>query len=63
MATLGTDEITRELRDALTVRAHRLDLAVESIHSPSPGAMVARTTNGDLLRLDIAVYASEELAR
>jgi hypothetical protein len=63
MATLGTDEITRELRDALTARAQRLDLAVDSIHPPSPGAMVARTTNDDLLRLDIAVYASEELSR
>ena len=62
MATLGKDELTRELRDALKACAHRLDLAIDSIHSPAPGAMVARTTRGDLLRLDFEVYTASELS-
>jgi hypothetical protein len=63
MSKLNKNQVTRELRDALKRRAHRLDLAPDSIYSPAPGAVTARTTTGDLLRLDFECYPAAELSR
>jgi hypothetical protein len=63
MSKLDKDQVTRELRDALKCRAHKLDLALDSIYSPGPGSVTARTTTGDLLRLDFDCYTAAELSR
>jgi hypothetical protein len=63
MRGLDKDEVTRQLRDALKARAHRLDLALDSFYSPTPGTLIARTTRGDLLRLDFECYSASELTR
>ena len=55
--------IDRQLREALTARAERLGLDRTTIDSPCPGALVARTTDGSLLRLDVSTYAATELER
>lgn len=56
-------EISKELREALLARADRLGLDPASVRSPSPGALIARQHNGDVLRLDIHAYTRSELAR
>ncbi len=60
---LDADVIDRQLREALTARAERLGLDPASITSPSPGALIARTCDGTLLRLDVSTYAAAELDR
>lgn len=55
--------IDQQLREALLARAHRLGLDPASIASPSPGALVARTPDGALLRLDVHTYRAAELDR
>jgi hypothetical protein len=62
MATLDEEQISRLLGQALRARAVRLDLDPASITSPT-GAVTARTTDGNLLRLDFRSYAANELAR
>lgn len=57
------DEIDSELRAALRARAERLGLDASSIASPSPGALIARGTDGGLLRLDYRTYRAGELER
>lgn len=61
--TLDLTLIDRQLREALTARAERLGLDRATINSPCPGALVARTTDGSLLRLDVSTYAATELER
>lgn len=60
---LGAATIDRQLREALIARAERLGLDPATIASPGPGALVARTTDGTLLRLDVSTYAAAELER
>ena len=60
---LDAATIDRLLRDALLARAEQLCLDRASITSPSPGAVVARTASGMLLRLDVSTYAAHELER
>lgn len=56
-------QIREQLREALIARAERLGLDPGSIRVPSPGALVARQPDGDLLRLDFHVYPAAELGR
>jgi hypothetical protein len=51
------------LREAVVARAKQLGLNPATISSPSSGALVARTSDGTLLRLDVSTYAAHELAR
>lgn len=60
---LSAATIDRQLREALIARAERLGLDPATIGSPSPGVLVARTSDGTLLRLDISTYAAAELER
>jgi hypothetical protein len=60
---IDQDEVSRQLREALVARAERLGLDPRTVHSPSPGALVARRANGDVLRLDFHAYTREELGR
>lgn len=60
---LDVATIDQQLREALRARAERLGLDPDSIASPSPGALVARTPDGTLLRLDVRTYAPAELER
>jgi hypothetical protein len=56
-------EVERQVREALAARAARLGLDRGSITSPSPGAVVARTNGGDLLRVDVCAYRAVDLDR
>lgn len=60
---LDAASIDRQLREALIARAERLGLDPATIASPSPGALVARTVDGTLLRLDVSTYAAADLER
>lgn len=60
---LAAGEVGQQLREALASRADRLGLDPKSIGSPSPGALVARSVDGTLLRLDFHTYAARELER
>ena len=56
-------EIDGELRAALVSRAERLGLDPDTIRSPSPGALTARSYDGTLLRIDFHSYPARELER
>lgn len=60
---LDVAQIREQLREALIARADRLGLDRDSIRVPSPGALVGRQPNGDLLRLDFHIYPPAELGR
>lgn len=51
------------LREALIARAKRLGLDPATIASPGPGALIARTPEGALLRLDVSTYVASDLKR
>lgn len=53
---------TSELRDLLHREARRLSLDPDSIDSPTPHAITAKTRDGYLLRLDVTTYKAAELA-
>lgn len=55
--------IDDQLREALAARAERLGLDPVSIFSPTPGALIARATDGTLLRVDFRTYQARELER
>jgi hypothetical protein len=55
--------VDQQLRDALTARAARLGLDPASITSPAPGALVARSFDGAVLRLDYRTYQPTDLSR
>lgn len=57
------EHIVQRLREALCVAATRLALDPDSVTSPSPFAITARTTGGRLLRLDVSSYAASERYR
>jgi hypothetical protein len=63
MSELDLIMVLRELADALRSRARQMEIADDSLRFPAPGVLVARTTHGELLRLDIGCYTSEELSR
>jgi hypothetical protein len=50
------------LRELLRTQAERLELDPDSVDSPSPNAITARTPDGTLLRLDISRYRPMELS-
>ena len=56
-------EIERLLREALAERAARYGIDRASITSPAPGAVIARTAGGDLLRMDVSAYRASDLNR
>jgi hypothetical protein len=60
---LDAAEIDGELRAALAARAERLGLDPDTIRSPSPGAVTARSHDGTLLRIDYHAYPAQELER
>jgi hypothetical protein len=60
---LDAAEIDGQLRAALAARAEMLDLDPATIRSPSPGALIARSHNGTLLRIDYYAYPAHELER
>jgi hypothetical protein len=55
--------VDAQLRQALIARAHRLGLDPATVTSPSPGALVARSRDGGLLRVDFRTYSADELGR
>lgn len=55
--------IDEQLRQALIARAERLGLDPRTVASPSPGALIARTPDGNLLRLDFRAYPAGEITR
>lgn len=55
--------LERQLREALAARAGRLGLDPATIASPSPGALIARSPDGLLLRLDFKMYSPRDLER
>lgn len=59
---LDPAEVIEQLREALAARAARLGLDPDSIGSPAPGAITARTRRGELLRLDLCSYRAHELS-
>jgi hypothetical protein len=60
---LEAAEIDGQLRAALAARADMLDLDPATIRSPSPGALIARSHDGTLLRIDFHAYPAHELER
>jgi hypothetical protein len=60
---LDAAEIDGQLRAALAARADMLDLDPDTIRSPSPGALIARSHDGTLLRIDYHAYPAHELER
>ena len=56
-------EIAEQLRQALTARAERLGLDPTSIRAIAPGALIARSRDGGLLRMDFREYERDELTR
>ena len=60
---LDQAEVDRQLREGLQSRAERLGIDPLSITSPTPGALIARAHDGELLRVDFRTYASHELER
>lgn len=59
--TLDVAAVERQLRGALAARAGRLGLYPATIALPSPGALIARSADGMLLRLDYRTYAPRDL--
>jgi hypothetical protein len=55
--------LDQTLWEALVARAEQLGLNSATISSPSPSPLVARTSDGTSLRLDVSTYAAHELAR
>lgn len=62
-ARIEMADVERELREALAARAARLGLEPGSITSQAPGAVVARTIDGSVVRLDAMLYERAELDR
>jgi hypothetical protein len=56
-------EIAEQLRLALVARAERLGLDPTSIRIAAPSALIARSPDGGLLRMDFRAYARDELTR
>jgi hypothetical protein len=54
--------IVAELRDLLRTDATRLGINPESVASPTPHAITAKTNDGSLLRLDVSIYQPAELS-
>jgi hypothetical protein len=52
-----------QLREALAARADRLGIDAASISPVGPGAVIARSPSGALLRLDYSAYRPDELSR
>ena len=63
MSTLDDEAIARVLRQALRASAKRLKLDPASVASPAPGAVIARSREDELLRLDVHTYGATELVR
>ena len=59
----GDKETTERLRELIRAAAAQLELKPESISSPTPSAITARTRAGDLVRLDVSNYPSDGLSR
>lgn len=55
--------VDNQLREALAARAERLGIDPASITTPAPGAVIARSAGGALLRLDFRTYRPDELIR
>ena len=62
-AALEADVVTDVIREAIEQRAARLGIDPQSVISPSPRAVCARTRGGDLLRLDVSAYHGADLDR
>jgi hypothetical protein len=60
---IDADAIARELREAIAARAQRLGIDPRTVGSPTPRAVTARSSAGDLLRLDVSTYCSADLDR
>lgn len=57
------EQTVEQLRETLRAAATRLAVDPASITSPTPAAITARTTSGQLLRVDVSSYAPCELSR
>jgi hypothetical protein len=61
MSADNRDAVT-ELRQMLREAAARLALDPATIASPTPVAIIGRTRDGSLLRLDVSSYRPQELS-
>ena len=61
--SIDDEVIASEIRRAIEARAARLGIDPDTIGSPAPRAVTARTHAGDLLRLDVSTYRSADLDR
>lgn len=56
------EQVLIKLQQVLREAATRLALDPASITSPSPKAIIGRTRDGSLLRLDVSRYEATELS-
>lgn len=61
--TPDNDDIVHAIRDMLRAVAPQLALDPASITSPSPTAVIVRTVDGALVRVDVTTYQVAELNR
>lgn len=53
---------TTALRDLLRAAAARPEIDPETVNSPTPNAITAKTPDGTLLRLDVSRYPATEVS-